>query len=207
LKPHFNYRITAKEFKMSLKVIAENRDSIPFFLTEKGLDGFGVEVGVQKGQYSKILLQNSRLQKLYLVDTWRKLPSSYKDIANIGPYGHLQAMMQTYLNVYNFNDRAVIFREESSEAAQLFPDGSLDFVYLDGDHTEVGIKRDINAWYPKVKKGGVLSGHDFVDLVRGVNGAPCDCAVKTVVTEFARKTDKEILVTAEKDFPSWLVVV
>jgi hypothetical protein len=200
----FDYRITAKEIKMTLKVVAENRDLIPLYLTQNGLNGFGVEVGVQKGIYSKILLQNSCLQKLYLVDTWRKLKSDYKDIANVGPYGHLQAMMQTFLNVYDFNQRAVMLREESVEAADLFPDGSLDFVYLDGDHTEIGIKRDLNAWYPKVKKGGILSGHDFFDGTVAA-GAPCDCAVKSVVTEFARRIDNEVMVTAEKDFPSWLV--
>ena len=49
----------------------------------------------------------------------------------------------------------------SVQAAKLIPDGSLDFVFLDADHSYPGISSDIALWGPKIKKGGVLCGHDY----------------------------------------------
>lgn len=49
----------------------------------------------------------------------------------------------------------------SVEAAKLYDDGSLDFVFIDADHTKEGIAGDLKSWYPKIKVGGVLAGHDY----------------------------------------------
>src|SRR5262249_3794937 len=49
----------------------------------------------------------------------------------------------------------------SEKAALLFEDGSVDFVFVDGDHGYEAVKRDLAAWFPKVKAGGVLAGHDY----------------------------------------------
>jgi hypothetical protein len=49
----------------------------------------------------------------------------------------------------------------SMKAVNRFENGSLDFVFIDGSHEYQDIKNDINAWLPKVKKGGVLAGHDY----------------------------------------------
>ncbi len=53
-------------------------------------------------------------------------------------------------------------RKTSVEAAKDFEDGSLDAVYIDAEHDEASVREDIKAWYPKIKRGGVLSGHDFI---------------------------------------------
>lgn len=49
----------------------------------------------------------------------------------------------------------------SSAAAQHFADGSVDFVFIDANHTYQFVKDDVNAWLPKVKKGGIIAGHDY----------------------------------------------
>lgn len=49
----------------------------------------------------------------------------------------------------------------SVEAAPMFVDGSLDLVFIDGDHSYEGVRADIDAWLPKVRKGGVIAGHDY----------------------------------------------
>jgi predicted O-methyltransferase YrrM len=58
----------------------------------------------------------------------------------------------------------------SLEAAQLFADGSLDFVYIDASHEYEDVKADIQAWLPKMKRNAILSGDDF-DIYQGVNKA------------------------------------
>lgn len=50
---------------------------------------------------------------------------------------------------------------DSVQAALFYADHSLDFVFIDGDHTETAVDADIEAWLPRVKFGGVLAGHDF----------------------------------------------
>ena len=53
-------------------------------------------------------------------------------------------------------------RKSSVEAAKDFTDGSLDAVYIDASHDENSVREDIKTWRPKIKPGGVLSGHDYV---------------------------------------------
>lgn len=57
--------------------------------------------------------------------------------------------------------RSRIIRTDSVEAAKKFSDGYFDIVFIDGDHSYNGCKRDIEAWLPKVKSGGWICGHDY----------------------------------------------
>jgi predicted O-methyltransferase YrrM len=54
-----------------------------------------------------------------------------------------------------------IVQGDSAKSADNFKDGSLKFVFIDAEHTYEAVKRDITAWLPKVKPGGILSGHDY----------------------------------------------
>jgi predicted O-methyltransferase YrrM len=64
-------------------------------------------------------------------------------------------------NLKLFDDRATIKRGLSWEVAEQIGDGSVDLVYIDGDHTYDGVMRDLNAWVPKIKKGGIVCGDDI----------------------------------------------
>ena len=58
-------------------------------------------------------------------------------------------------------DKIRIINGDSAEAASLFDDGSVYFVFVDGDHTYSGCKRDLDAWIPKIQPGGIIAGHDY----------------------------------------------
>jgi len=58
-------------------------------------------------------------------------------------------------------DRRQVIRARSVDAAARVPDGSLDFVFIDADHSYEGCAADIRAWLPKVRAGGILCGHDY----------------------------------------------
>ena len=96
-----------------------------------------------------------------MVDVWRALPNEeYDDYTN--NRGHIDAYSESMLAVEGFEDRAFMLRMKGDDAAELFPDGSLDFVYIDANHNYESVKSDIECWYPKVKYGGLLLGHDYL---------------------------------------------
>lgn len=54
-----------------------------------------------------------------------------------------------------------LVESDSVAAAANYQDGEVDFCFIDGDHTEAGARRDIEAWLPKIRPGGILAGHDI----------------------------------------------
>ena len=92
-------------------------------------------------------------------------------------------------NLEKFSGRARLIREKSWLGADLFEDGSLDIVYIDGDHTYEAVVKDLAAWYPKVKKGGIICGDDI--------GWP---GVKKAVDEFFIRLNKEYQIISKNGF-------
>lgn len=125
-------------------------------------NGVGVEVGTFKGSFSKQIIQNWN-GTLYMVDVWRGLKDGYIDSSN-----HLLQSENVYeeamKNIEGYEDRAVMIRASSEISAKIFNDHSLDFVYIDANHAYDYVVQDIKLWFPKVKIGGYILGHDYIDL-------------------------------------------
>ena len=119
----------------------------------------GVEIGVFKGQFSKSILEGWP-GKLYLVDPWRPLGDEYLDSSN--HEFHSTAYEDTMNSIKGFEDRAIMVRALSNQAVDLFEDGSLDYVYIDGNHAYDFVKEDLELWWPKLKSGGLMAGHDYL---------------------------------------------
>lgn len=124
--------------------------------------GRGVEIGVWRGEFSRILLDTLKPEHLTLVDPW---PSP--DVAPIVYPGEVRDKNAAD-DVYNYvvsqfgsDPRVSILRKDSLEAAPTFADGSLDWVYVDGLHFVDDVRADLKAWRPKLKPGGVLCGDDY----------------------------------------------
>ncbi len=123
----------------------------------------GAEVGVFAGELSHRLLSREDLT-LLMVDSWKAGDGT----AGLGDF-HAelsQSQQDHYLGVTRSvtefaGDRARILVNTSLEAAMLIPDGTLDFVFIDADHSYEACRADILAWLPKVKPSGFLSGHDY----------------------------------------------
>lgn len=126
---------------------------------------FGAEIGVKEGRFISHLLENFPELTMYAVDPWEEQPEGNEDYRewdfnNI--YNRYKAAVKPY------SDRVIELREYSETAADKIPDGSLDFVFIDAQHDYYSCKRDIALWLPKVKKGGLLSGHDYNPKFPGV---------------------------------------
>jgi len=126
----------------------------------------GVEVGVHRGQLSRTLFKLIPGLKLYMVDIWSD--ESYPDnddTAAAEKFRDLyrkkwrENMETARKNVAGKN--AVLIRADSITGAREFEDGSLDFVFIDADHSYEAVKADIATWMPKIRKGGLISGHDY----------------------------------------------
>jgi len=120
-----------------------------------------VEVGVLEGFNTYQALKYLKFGKYYLVDCYKKYDSD--DVGGLHLYTQ-ERWDDLYLRTKErFKDYPEVefIRKTSEEASRDFKDGSLDFVYIDADHSYKGICKDLNLWYPKVKKNGILAGHDF----------------------------------------------
>ena len=181
-------------------------------------DGFGVEVGTFKAEFSKLILDNWN-GTLYMVDVWRPLGDEYLDSSNHKNYQN-QVYSYAMDNLQGLEDRGIMIRANSQKASEIFQNESLDFVYIDANHAYDFVVDDINYWYSKVKKDGYLWGHDYIsldwyndpnflpnqkdkhiyskDFYHGVFG------VNPAVDEFCKNNNYEPTITNEF-FGTWLI--
>jgi hypothetical protein len=166
-----------------------------------GLCGNGIEVGAAAGKYSRVILNNSHLLKFYMLDVWEVMPKEeFPSRAN-----YIQMIRKRYDSAKNvaiqFQNRAVILKKNSREAFKDFEDNFFDFIYIDASHVYKYVKQDIENWYPKVKTGGVFSGHDYMNSERF-------CGVVQAVDEFCSKIDMvPIVIPGSRRCPqSWYCI-
>ena len=119
-----------------------------------------VEIGVWKGSSISYLASKNRNSKIYAVDlfetTYRYKKGKLKEAASIINQTYNQQLIKT-----DTRDIITDIKEYSWEGAKHFADNSLDFVFIDADHSYESVKKDLEAWYPKMKKGSIFSGHDY----------------------------------------------
>lgn len=141
-----------------------------------------VEVGVYFGQSAAYLgveiINSGKKIKLDLVDKWELIPP---DAIDGGVRGELNALgisseefyQQAIRNLTPLRRIMTLIRLPSTDAAALYPDASLDMVFIDAAHDEFNVAQDVRAWLPKVKAGGVLAGDDFnyVGVKKGIERA------------------------------------
>lgn len=114
----------------------------------------GLEIGVSYGYNAEVMLKCLNLKILFLID----------------PIPLCQDRIKKFPN-------AIYSPFRSEDIYRHIPD-NLDFIYIDGDHSYEGVKKDIELYWPKVRKGGVFGGHDFCPKIHGVARAVTEFTVK-----------------------------
>lgn len=117
----------------------------------------GVEVGTEEGRYAEVLCKANPALHLTCVDPWLTSPDYRAHVTQYVMEALCELAVER-LAPYN----VTLHRETSVEAVRRFPDGALDFVYIDGRHEQAFVAEDIATWSPKVRSGGIVSGHDYV---------------------------------------------
>lgn len=152
----------------------------------------GVEVGVLRGVGSEQILYSSKIDRLYSVDYWNHEDKS--DLSNYEDYQH------TVTRLFKYESRSVVLKMEAIEAVSLFADDSLCFVYIDAGLTYDLYLEHIEVWWPKVKSGGIFSGHIFQWVNQGGRYEETD-APERASADFCKKHDLEMRVVIDRPIP------
>lgn len=183
-----------------------SRLEIPALLNARGLAGTAAEIGVKVANHSDAILSGWRGARLISIDPWRGAdPGEYVDRANVAQDRHDEFYAAARTRLAKHGDRSEIWRMTSLEGAQRIENASLDYVFIDARHDYDSALEDLEAWFDKVKPGGILAGHDYADgeFPQGAFG------VKSAVDEFFAARGIAVHVTARPDplFPTWIVEI
>jgi hypothetical protein len=130
---------------------------------------YGAEIGVAKGKHALTLLKTLSIKNLKLVDPYDTYMNDDEKV--IFPPENYKIAKKRLLT-YEHKGIITFIKDTSFNAIKKVDDNSLDFVYIDAAHDYKNVKQDISIWFPKVKTGGVLGGHDmsanYIGLCRAV---------------------------------------
>ena len=161
-KPHVPTSFTASDIAR-LIAGAPSRFDLWLRLLDKVPMECAAEIGVWKGDFAKLILSNfSNLTKYYMIDPWAHLPDWNKPF-NVDDRSFEDVYAEALLKTDFAASRRVVLRGRTSVVIDQIPDQSLDFAYIDGDHTLRGITLDLIQVLPKIKDGGLIGGDDFVN--------------------------------------------
>jgi len=148
------------------------------------------ELGCAEGNFSLDLLK-AGAGHLFMVDNWAKIEGVTGD-GNFDNEWHEENFYKAWNKIKSFSEsfeNVTILKGLTTNMANKVQDNSLDILYLDAGHFYDAVFADLKAWYPKVKTGGIIAGHDYLNKAYGVFNA---------VADFVKK-EKEIYVIPENN--------
>lgn len=166
-----------------------NREDLAQLLHELDFK-VGVEVGVAAGEYSHTIAKYNPQMKLYGVDPYISY-SGYKDYVKESTFKSLESTAKELLKPY---PQYEFIKKTSLEACEDFEDESLDFVYIDANHAEPFVTQDINAWAKKVRKGGIVAGHDYARIKAKGDEDSSNWAVIPAIHKYAEENGVQLLI-------------
>lgn len=178
------------------------RSDIPAFLKAQGLTTRIAEVGVRYGYNFEQLLSCGPMEA-FAIDHWRVTGKKSEQDTDLTQ----TQLDDIYIAVVARNlhrPNVCVVRAASSQAVALLPLCSLDYVYIDADHTKDGSLADMLLWWKRIRQGGILGGHDYIKL-KARNGV--SFGVIEAVDEFMDffKISAECLHITKPGFRSWFV--
>ena len=148
-------------------------------------EGHFIEVGCFLGKSSAYMLveiinsgKNIHFDMIDTFDRWEGVNNSYEQFKENNPIAFIR----------KYKDRFRVLKVASIFASKLYEDNSLDFVFIDASHDYENVLADITAWFPKVKHGGIIGGHDYADSYIGV---------KQAVKEYSSNNNQDFVINKQ----------
>lgn len=173
----------------------ENRIVMLEYINSKFTNGVGAEIGVAAGHFSKQILATwTNCREFYCIDLWEQQQTGYVDGCNLSNEKQNATYQQILLDFAEY-PHVKIIKNWSHEAVKNFSDEYFDFIYIDANHSYKASLEDMKMWYPKIKKGGILAGHDYFD------GPEESYGVKKAADEFAALANTQLYHTTSEFSP------
>lgn len=212
--------------KYCLKSTCTSKKPIPTFRYREQIGNIledekfkvGAEIGVQRGIFSRALLNRWKSARHFtLVDVWNQ-QENYFDGANQNASVHLGFKAEAMKRVENFSKMGVIIdvcHGFSVKCTERYKKEFFDFIYVDARHDYNGVMEDLQSWWPLLKPGGIMAGHDYLTGIEGPpwsnwsinsDGTVNFRSVKGAVDDFANKYGLQLTVSyREKNYNTWAV--
>lgn len=149
------------------------REDFGELLNRHGLLGEAVEIGTDRGDFASAILDQWQGRRLHCVDPWDngtpgwtgRKPDGSLDTGSHGrPWLHSdrrQDLAVAKLRLQSRHNGRFAIHQLTSRRAAATLGGEFDFVYIDGNHIRDYVAEDIALWWPRVRSGGILAGHDW----------------------------------------------
>lgn len=171
------------------------RDEIGPLLNQCGLLEAVAEIGVMSGGFMRTVLRDWKGLRYYAVDLWeRQSAEVYRERTDTVDYEHCY---QECRELAKADKRICLLRGLSADMALFLPHHSLNWVFLDANHSARAVLEDMDAWFPKVEPGGIFSGHDYGDDTN----YPNFCEVKTAVDRWMKEHGMDFVI--DRHGSSW----
>lgn len=177
----------------------EHGDFFAEVVNAVGASGPCVELGVQRGNFSAAFLLGMSKRELpvpryFMVDVWRE-EEHYDDDANIANEMQRDNLVAAATSVSTFWKYTTLVQLRTREAVALFKDEECAFIYVDARHDYCAVMEDLNLYWPKLRRGGVMAGDDFgsrnAHWIQCENGEFHPGGVKQAVIDFAVQMSSE----------------
>lgn len=169
-------------------------------------DGAVAEIGTAEGAFARSILDSAGPRVLHLIDPWKHFAEGdyTTDLSNVS--AERQDMRhQDVLEKFAAEiaaGKVVVHRATSSEAVADFDDGGLDWIYVDGLHTDEGVRADLTSFAAKLKPQGFFAGHDYTNNPLAEKQG---FGVIEAVNRFAAETDFDLILMTLEAFPTYVL--
>uniref|UniRef100_A0A383WBA9 O-methyltransferase domain-containing protein n=1 Tax=Tetradesmus obliquus TaxID=3088 RepID=A0A383WBA9_TETOB len=192
----------------------KSRIELGLLLQQEGFE-VGAELGVQRGHFAAETLQRwPKCRRYYLVDIWAP-QDNYKDYANVDQAEQDKILAEARQVLTPWQHKLAWLRMTTNQAVRHVRE-PLDYVYVDARHDYCGTLEDIQAWWPLIRPGGIMAGHDYenapdVKQATGQDWALCSNgtlhqgAVQSAVNDFFAAQGVQVVVTyRESAWNTWM---
>jgi len=159
-----------------------------------------IELGVANGEHSSLIYKILNPKKLYLIDAWG-LDEAYRELTNEN-VDDLYPSLEKTRKRFEGKEEVQIIQGKTTTEYLKFGDHKFDFIYIDADHRYGAVKQDLTNWFPKLRIGGVIAGHDYNKKINNQYG------VMQAVTEFKddnKNKIKQITIFGSGGDAGWLI--